>query len=39
MEEIMGQAKQATTNHIKGRSSSKEGAVVYMMGLGGSPLL
>ena len=38
-EEIMGQGKRATTNHTKGQSSSKEGDVVYMVGLEGSPLL
>ena len=38
-EEIVGQAKWTTNNHSKGRSSSKEGDVVYMVGLEGSPLL
>ena len=37
--EIMQQAKWTTSNYTKGRSSSKEGDVVYMMGLDGSPLL
>ena len=31
--------KGTTTNHAKGWSSSKEGDVVYMVGLEGSPLL
>ena len=39
MEEIVGQGKWTTTNHTKGRSSSKEGGVVYMVGLERSPLL
>jgi len=39
MEEIMRQVKGTTTNHAKGWSSSKEGDVVYMVGLEGSPLL
>ena len=38
MEEIVGQAKRTTTNHTKGRSSSKEDDVVYMVGLEESPL-
>ena len=38
MEEIMGQVKWTTINHTKGQSSSKEGDVVYMVGLEGSPL-
>ena len=29
MEEIVGQVKWTTTNHTKGRSSSKEGGYVY----------
>ena len=39
MEEIVGQVKWTTTNHTKGQSSSKEGDVVYMVGLEGNPLL
>ena len=35
----MGQAKWTTTNHNKGQSSSKEGDVVYMVGLEGGPVL
>ena len=31
---MVGQVKCTTTNHTKGRSSSKEGEVVYMVGLG-----
>ena len=38
MEEIMGQAKWTTTNHTKGRFSSKEGNVVNMVELERSPL-
>ena len=34
-EEIIGQVKWTTTNHTKDWSSSKEGDVVYMVGLGG----
>ena len=34
----MRQAKQTTTNHTKGQSSSKEGDVSYVVGLEGSPL-
>ena len=30
-----GQAKWTTTNHTKGRSSSKKGEVVYVVGLEG----
>ena len=33
-EEIMGQLKWTITNHTKDQSSSKEGDVVYMVGLG-----
>ena len=36
---MVGQAKWTTTNHTKGQSSSKEGDVVYMVELEGSPLL
>ena len=32
-EEIVGQVKLTTTNHTKGRFSSKEDDVVYMAGL------
>ena len=39
MEEIVGQVKWTTTSHNKGWSSCKEGDVVYMVGLEGSPLL
>ena len=39
MGEIVGQGKWTnTTNHTEGQSSSKEGDVVYMVGLEGSPL-
>ena len=36
MEQIMGQLKRTTANHIKGQSLSEEGNVVYMVGLKGS---
>ena len=36
MEEIVGQAKWTTTNHTKCQSSSKEGDIVYTVGLEGS---
>ena len=39
MEKIVGQVKWTTINHTKGRSSSKESDVVYMVGLEESPLL
>ena len=39
MEEIVGQVKWSTPNHIKGQSSSKEGDIVYVVVLEGSPLL
>ena len=39
MEEIVGQVKWTTINHTKGQSSSKEGDVVYVVVLEGSPLL
>ena len=39
MEEIVGQVKWTTTNHTKGRSSTKESDVVYTVRLEGSPLL
>ena len=40
MEEIVGQLKwTTTTNHTKGQSSTKEGDVVHMVELEGSPLL
>ena len=39
MEEIMGQLKWTTNNHTKGLTSSKEGDVLYVVGLEGSPLL
>ena len=35
----MQQAKWTTSSYTKGQSSSKEGDVVYMMGLDGNPLL
>ena len=39
MGEIVGQVKWTnTTNHTEGQSSSKEGDVVYTVGLEGSPL-
>ena len=34
-----GKRNEQPTNHTKGQSSSKEGGVVYMVGLEGSPLL
>ena len=37
-EEIMGQLKWTTANHTKGQSSSKDGDVMYMVRLEGSPL-
>ena len=39
VEENVGQVKWTTTNHTKGQSSSKEGDVVFMVELEGSPLL
>ena len=39
MGEFMEQVKWTTTNHTKGRSSSKEDDVVYMVRLEWSPLL
>ena len=36
MEEITEQVKWNVTNYTKGQSSSKEGDVVYIMGLEGS---
>ena len=39
MEEVVGQVKWTITNHTKGHSSSKEGDVLYIMGLEDSSLL
>ena len=39
MEEIVGQVEWTNTSHTKGRSSSKKGDFVYMVGLEGSSLL